>query len=98
MPVNSNGIPIQLQVGIGVVPIQPDQAKDQDWLRLVISSSDDARVRQIGWQWYDKSLDDAQQRAFMLLSAMTGALQSDDQLYLVYQPRIDLASGQCESV
>ena len=98
VPVNSNGIPIQLQVGIGAVPIHGDKVEDQDWLRLVISSSDDARVRRIGWQWYDKRLDDDQQRAFMLLSAMTGALQSDDQLYLMYQPRIDLTSGQCESV
>lgn len=98
VPVNSNGIPIQLQVGIGAVPIRCDQAEDHDWLRLVISSSDDARVRQIGWQWYDQRLDDAQQRAFMLLSAMTAALLSDDQLYLVYQPRIDLNSGRCESV
>ncbi|GGC89398.1 sensor domain-containing phosphodiesterase [Halopseudomonas salina] len=97
-PVISKGIPIQMQAGIGVLPIDRDQAADQDWLRLVISSADDARDRQIGWQWYDKRLDDAQQRAFMLLSAMTAALQSDDQLYLVYQPRIDLNSGRCESV
>ncbi len=98
LPVISNGIPIQLCAGVGVLPIDRDQANDQDWLRLVISSADDARDRQIGWQWYDKSLDDAQQRAFLLLSAMTAALQSDNQLFLVYQPRIDLNSGRCESV
>ncbi|MGH1451246.1 MAG: sensor domain-containing phosphodiesterase [Pseudomonadaceae bacterium] len=97
-PVHCDGIPIQMQAGIGVVPIQCDQAADQDWLRLVISSADDARDRQIGWQWYDKRLDGAQQRAFRLLSAMTEALHSEDQLYLMFQPRIDLQSGRCESV
>ncbi len=97
-PVNSNGIPIQMQAGIGVVSIHPDQAENEDWLRLVISSADDARDRQVGWQWYDRRLDHAQQRAFMLLSAMTEALQSDDQLHLVFQPRIDLDSGRCTSV
>lgn len=98
MPVISKGIPIQMQAGIGVLPIGRDPSADQDWLRLVISSADDARDRQIGWQWYDQRLDDAQQRAFLLLSAMTAALRSDDQLFLMYQPRINLDSGRCESV
>lgn len=97
-PVNSTGIPIRVQPGIGVLAIQQHQAEAEDWLRLVISSADDARDRQIGWQWYNKHLDHAQQRAFMLLSAMPEALQSDDQLYLVFQPRISLDSGRCTSV
>ncbi|MEH6564344.1 MAG: GGDEF and EAL domain-containing protein [Halopseudomonas sp.] len=98
MPVNSKGIPIQTQAGIGVLPIKHDQAEDEDWLRLVISSADDARDRQLGWQWYDKCLDGAQQRAFTVLSSLAEALQADDQFYLVFQPRINLASGRCESV
>lgn len=96
-PVDSCGIPIQVQAGIGVVPIRCDETEDEDWLRLVISSADDARDRRIGWQWYDKKLDHAQQRAFMLLSSMSEALQSDDQLHLVFQPRIDLHTGRCLS-
>ncbi|GAB6388835.1 sensor domain-containing phosphodiesterase [Stutzerimonas marianensis] len=96
-PVLCDGIPVKTQIGIGVMPLQAG-AQEQDWLRLAISSADDARSRGIGWATYAPRLDQAQQRAFRLLSGLSEALLAGDQLRLVYQPRISLADGHCTSV
>lgn len=97
-PVICHGIPVQMQVGLGIVPLLVGQAMEQDWVRLVISAADDARARQIGWALYEPHMDATQQRSFQLLGSLTSAVHAHDQLRLVYQPRIDLASGECTSV
>lgn len=96
-PVQCGTIPVRTQVGVGVLPLQIDMLK-QDWLRLAISSADNARSRRLGWTHYDPRLDADQQRAFTLLSGLSEALHSANQLRLVYQPRICLNSGRCTSV
>jgi EAL domain-containing protein (putative c-di-GMP-specific phosphodiesterase class I)/GGDEF domain-containing protein len=96
-PVQCGTIPVKTQVGIGVLPLQTDMV-NQDWLRLAISSADDARSRSLGWTHYDPRLDADQQRAFILLSGLSEALVSTSQLRLVYQPRISLDDGRCTSV
>ncbi|NVZ91187.1 EAL domain-containing protein [Pseudomonas yamanorum] len=95
-PVECHGIPILMQVGIGVLPIQG--AGQQDWLRLLVSAADEARDRKLGWSLYEPQFDAAQQRAFMLLSSLPEAVSSDQQFSLVYQPKIKLPSGKCDSV
>ncbi|GFM63284.1 sensor domain-containing phosphodiesterase [Pseudomonas cichorii] len=97
-PVICHGIPVQMQVGLGIVPLLVGQAMEQDWVRLVISAADDARARQVGWALYEPHMDATQQRSFQLLGSLTSAVHAHDQLRLVYQPRIDLASGECTSV
>lgn len=96
-PVICHGIPVQMQVGLGIVPLD-SQATEQDWVRLVISAADDARARRTGWALYEPHMDATQQRSFQLLGSLTSAVHAHDQLRLVYQPRIDLASGTCTSV
>ncbi|AMW82917.1 Sensory box/GGDEF family protein [Pseudomonas yamanorum] len=95
-PVECHGIPILMQVGIGVLPIRG--AGQQDWLRLLVSAADEARDRKLGWSLYEPQFDAAQQRAFMLLSSLPEAVSSDQQFSLVYQPKIKLPSGKCDSV
>ncbi|MHA6574798.1 sensor domain-containing phosphodiesterase [Pseudomonas yamanorum] len=95
-PVECHGIPILMQVGIGVLPIHG--AGQQDWLRLLVSAADEARDRKLGWSLYKPHFDAAQQRAFMLLSSLPEAVSSDQQFSLVYQPKIKLPSGSCHSV
>ncbi|WP_017475397.1 EAL domain-containing protein [Pseudomonas sp. PAMC 26793] len=95
-PVECHGIPILMQVGIGVLPIHG--AGQQDWLRLLVSAADEARDRKLGWSLYKPHFDAAQQRAFMLLSSLPEAVSSDQQFSLVYQPKIKLPSGKCHSV
>ncbi|MFJ4144031.1 putative bifunctional diguanylate cyclase/phosphodiesterase [Pseudomonas sp. NPDC089734] len=98
-PVMCHGIPVQMQVGLGIVLLRNEgKAAEPDWMRLVVSAADDARARHIGWAMYEPHMDAAQQRAFMLLGSLTHAVHAHDQLRLVYQPRIDLASGTCSSV
>ncbi|WP_024696036.1 GGDEF and EAL domain-containing protein [Pseudomonas syringae] len=102
MPVECRGIPVQMQVGLGVVvldnKVQHLAQTEQDWMRMAISAADNARDRNVGWAMYEAHSDAAQQRAFKLLSSLTNAVRSNDQLRLVFQPRIDLASGICTSV
>ncbi|NIL20531.1 GGDEF domain-containing phosphodiesterase [Pseudomonas sp. AN3A02] len=95
-PVECHGIPILMQVGIGVLPIHG--SGQQDWLRLLVSAADEARDRKLGWSLYKPHFDAAQQRAFMLLSSLPEAVKSDKQFSLVYQPKIKLPSGSCHSV
>jgi EAL domain-containing protein (putative c-di-GMP-specific phosphodiesterase class I)/GAF domain-containing protein len=95
-PVECHGIPILMQVGIGVLPIH--HSGPQDWLRLLVSAADEARDRKLGWSLYEPQFDAAQQRAFMLLSSLPEAVSCDKQFSLVYQPKIKLPSGSCDSV
>jgi len=95
-PVECHGIPILMQVGIGVLPIH--DSGQQDWLRLVVSAADEARDRKLGWSLYEPHFDAAQQRAFRLLSSLPEAVNSNEQFSLVYQPKIKLPSGECHSV
>ena len=96
--VSCHGIPVQMQVGVGIVTLQDDPEMKRDWLRLAISAADDARDRSLGWTRYQPQQDAAQQRAFNLLSSLNAAVHAEGQLRLVYQPRVNLTSGACSSV
>jgi predicted signal transduction protein with EAL and GGDEF domain len=96
--VHCHGIPVQMQLGIGVVDLDTESGPEQDWVRRAISTADDARDRHLGWSRYQPQLDAARQQAFRLLSGLTEAVQTQGQLRLVYQPRVDLATGACTSV
>ena len=91
-----NGIPIQTRLGLGVMSLTDD--RPTDWLRALIATADDARAEMHGCRHFDPQHDAAYRRAFALLSALPQALRAEDQLSLVYQPRIDLATGRCHSV
>ncbi|MDU4055637.1 MAG: GGDEF and EAL domain-containing protein [Pseudomonas oryzihabitans] len=91
-----NGIPIQTRLGLGVMSLTDDHPTD--WLRALIATADDARAEMRGCRYFDPQHDAAYRRAFALLSALPQALRAEDQLSLVYQPRIDLATGRCHSV
>ncbi|RRV04181.1 GGDEF and EAL domain-containing protein [Pseudomonas sp. v388] len=97
-PVHCRGNPVQMQVGMGIVSLKSEPGQEQDWMRQVVSAANDARERNLGWARYKPQCDAAQQRAFRLLASLTAAVHAPDQLRLVYQPRIDLATGACTSV
>ncbi|KNC16589.1 MULTISPECIES: putative bifunctional diguanylate cyclase/phosphodiesterase [Pseudomonas] len=98
LPVEHDGIPIRAQIGMGALELDRHTIDDRDWVRLVVSAADYARDRGIGWARYQAELDIAQQRAFVLLSSLSYALEESEQLGLVFQPRIDFASGRCCAV
>lgn len=97
-PIDCDGIPILMQVGVGVLALENKNQLTQDWLRLVVSTADYARDCKTGWAGYESKFDEAHQRAFMLLSYLSNALKCNDQLWLMYQPQIDLKTGQCTCV
>ncbi|MBA1200715.1 GGDEF and EAL domain-containing protein [Pseudomonas capeferrum] len=97
-PVECHGVPVTLDAGIGVLPISRGPDHDLDWLRVVVSAADQARRTSRRWAFYEPKVDAAQRRALILLGSLSQALASTDQLHLVYQPKVDLQSGECRSV
>lgn len=97
-PLVCRSIPIQPQAGVGAIRLQMDDEVEKDWLRLVVSAADEARATGTGWRWYEPHLDLAQQRAFLLLGSLAEAVRTDHQLQLVYQPRIEVATGRIVTV
>ena len=97
-PLVCRNIPIQMDLGIGVLPLVLGRTDEKDWIRLVVSAADEARGKATGWRWYEPHLDFAQQRAFLLLASLADAVRSPDQLSLVFQPRMEVSTGRIVTV
>lgn len=97
-PLVNDGIPLHMNIGIGVLPIGRDTPFDQDHVRLVVGASDNARAKRLGWTLYQSEIDAAQQRALNLVSALSVAVHSGDQFRLDYQPKVSLRDGHCTGV
>lgn len=92
-PLVVDGIPILTQVGIGLVALAgQDPAM---LLRAALSAAQDSRRSPVRWSRYNSVTDGAHRRGFQLLGDMSQALLAQDQLHLLYQPKIDLRSGHC---
>lgn len=96
-PIHCQELPVLPQVGIGVLRLEPGTVPD-DWMRLIVCAADEARSSGQGWAYYDEQMDAAQQRSNRLLNDLADAVRADDQLRLVFQPRVDLNTGACLSV
>ena len=96
-PIHCQELPVLPQIGIGVLRLEPG-AVPEDWMRLIVCAADEARISGQGWAYYDERMDAAQQRSNRLLNDLADAVRADDQLRLVYQPRVDLHTGVCLSV
>lgn len=97
-PVECHGIPIPMRLGIGVVPLSDADTTSSELLRIVVSAADEAREQNLGRSIFQPEVDAMQKRAFMLLSSLPEAILSPNQLSIVYQPKINLSSGTCDSV
>lgn len=97
-PLVCRNIPIQMELGIGVLPLGLERGNGKDWIRLVVGAADEARGKTPGWRWYEPHLDFAQQRAFLLLASLADAVRSEDQLSLVFQPRLEVSTGRIVTV
>jgi EAL domain-containing protein (putative c-di-GMP-specific phosphodiesterase class I)/GAF domain-containing protein len=91
-------IPLLMTAGIGLLGLEQSGLSARQLLRLAISAADDAREKLPGWGYYEHTRDTQQQRTFTLLRSLITAMQSTDQLRLVYQPRIHMSTGECTSV
>lgn len=96
-PVHCQELPVLPQLGIGMLRLKPGEVPE-DWMRLIVCAADEARISGRGWAYYDEQMDAAQQRSIRLLNDLADAVRADDQLRLVFQPRVDLNTGACLSV
>ncbi|NHZ83279.1 EAL domain-containing protein [Massilia sp. CCM 8695] len=80
---------------IGIAPFLLGRTECLDVLRIGQNAMQDAHQTGQLIGTYSSAQDAAYQRRFTLLNAFDAALDDGHQLRLVYQPRIDLASGRC---
>ncbi|NMT62876.1 sensor domain-containing phosphodiesterase [Marinobacter orientalis] len=98
LEVTVNGsAPFMLRPVVGVAPVQLGRTQPDAVLRLAHTACRDARDNETGAGFYSRSSDNRYQRRFSLISDFQEALQSEDQLHLAYQPRVDMTSGRCVS-
>jgi len=79
----------------GLAPFVVGDAVAADVLRWCHSAAHDAHLKPGRVGVYDSRHDAIYQRRFTLLNAFGGALERDDQLHLVFQPKVDVRSGAC---
>ena len=82
-------------IAIGVRPFTVGKVPADDILRGAASAAQDARRTDGAIALYSEANDIAHQRQYNLLRDFGAALEAGDQLRLVFQPRLDLATGRC---
>lgn len=75
---------------IGIAPIVFGKSDPADVLRSLQAAAEDARANSVSVAVYSAAAEAAHSRRFELLQGFASALEADDQLRLVFQPRIDL--------
>lgn len=91
-----NDSQINLKICIGVYHFFSQQSNVNDALRRVDIALDNARLTPQRAAIYLQGQDESHQRELMLIRDLPEALHNG-QFYAVYQPKIDLMSGQCSS-
>jgi EAL domain-containing protein (putative c-di-GMP-specific phosphodiesterase class I)/GGDEF domain-containing protein len=89
-PIDCNGVPVRAEPAIGIDAFVLGHVSSRDVLRRLYSAVDDARSAPARTASYAASHDLHHARRFQLLAGLAGALQADDQLSLVFQPRVNL--------
>jgi len=95
--VETSSIPVSTHSVFGIVPFRLGQMAPVELLRIAHGAALDAREAGLTVGTHSRAMDERHQRRFALLSGMRNALIAPDQLRLVYQPRIDIATGRCVS-
>jgi EAL domain-containing protein (putative c-di-GMP-specific phosphodiesterase class I)/GGDEF domain-containing protein len=91
----SSSVRFVTNVAIGVRPFILGTVPPDDVLRGAASAAEDARSTEGSIALYSPANDTAHRRQYGLLRDFGAALEAGDQLRLVYQPRIALATGRC---
>lgn len=82
-------------VAIGVRPFTVGSTNPDDVLRGAISAAQDACIADGSIALYSEVADQAHQRQYGLLRDFSAAIEAPDQLRLVFQPRLEVATGRC---
>jgi diguanylate cyclase (GGDEF)-like protein len=87
---------INLKIAIGIYPFQPGQSITSEALRRVDLAEEKATLAGGGIAFYQSGQDETHQRELTIIRDLPSALNSG-QLFVVYQPKVELASRQCHS-
>ncbi len=91
----SSSVRFVTNVAIGVRSFVAGAVPVDDIIRGATSAAQDARSTEGSIALYSAARDIAHRRQYGLLQDFGTALEAGDQLRLVYQPRIELATGGC---
>ncbi|WP_306394562.1 sensor domain-containing phosphodiesterase [Telluria beijingensis] len=83
---------------VGIAPFTVGQTEGLDLLRNMHGAAHDALAAERCVRVFSSEHDAILQRRFWLVNAFGAALESRDQLHLVYQPKVSLHDGACASV
>ncbi len=97
-PIICRGISMPIKAGVGVCDIRQGRGTIEDLLQAAFNGGRSSHASARGWSTCNYELTDDHQRAFSLIADIGYALTSPNELELLYQPRINLKTGYCESV
>ena len=83
---------------VGIAPFTVGQTEGLDLLRNMHGAAHDALAAERGVRVFSSEHDAILQRRFWLVNAFGAALESRNQLHLVYQPKLGLKDGACAGV
>lgn len=89
---------VTLDIHAGYVSFKPVQASVHEVFRHAISALHEAIRQMRPVQPFDVELDKRRNDEFRLLYDLGEAIESEGQIYLVYQPKVSLADGHMEGV
>ncbi|OJA05830.1 bifunctional diguanylate cyclase/phosphodiesterase [Halomonas sp. QHL1] len=92
---SARAVPVLVSPTVGIAPFCLGEVAAADILRSAYAACLDARQARKGAGLFSSELDAHYQRRYMLLNDIGRALESEDELYLVFQPRLSLDSGVC---
>ena len=95
------GILLAPDTVMGVTRIDAGDEADIDAaeiLRRASAAADDAWESDCCWCYYEPAGEARRQRRVRLLTDLRSALEAGDELYLEYQPKVDVARGDCVGV
>ncbi|WP_189446288.1 hypothetical protein, partial [Salinicola rhizosphaerae] len=83
-------LPIPLNLKAGYYDFDPFEVRAADAFRRSFSALHESLSVRVSPMPYSPTFDQDQRRQLALTHGLSAALESDDQLYLLYQPKIDL--------
>lgn len=93
-PLLADGLPLKIQMHIGALDLSAFASRRADWIRMTVTAAEESRISNVNMLWYSQSIDATSQRKFKMARSFSAALETNEELYLVYQPRIDIISGK----
>lgn len=92
---STRDVPVLIHPIMGIAPFCLGEVTAADVLRIAHAACLDARQAGEVAGLFSLDLDAHHQRRFTLLGDIGRALDNEDELYLVFQPRVSLGSGEC---